>query len=173
MRLLTKLSVFLCILPLSVLSQERITKVMSGNYNNGIRIVAAFIEPSGKTFKTQSMIIDLDSIKSNSEQPDSVSVDLTSTVRNLTTGEKKQKILQLRWKKSGEIEFRCDGKWVKKDSDTGTEKIIEAVKAIIRVIPLKSKDTTELTLKSDVEQKIIAVLNSLDTEKFTCLRSLN
>lgn len=109
MRFLTKLFVFLCLLPLSVLSQERITKVMSGPYNDGIRIVAAFIEPSGETFKMQSMIIDMESIKSNSEQPASVSVDLTSTVRTLATGAKKQKILQLRWKKSGEIEFRCDG----------------------------------------------------------------
>ena len=173
MRLIMKLLLCLCLLPASVFCQERITSVMVGPKEDQTRIVAAFVEPTEDALKTQSMIIDMTPIKNNKNQPASVFVDLTSTVRNLSTGEKKQKILQLRWQKIGEVEFKCDGKWKEQTADAATNKIVEAATALFRIIPLNTKKTTELDLPKDVEQKILSVLDSLTTETFSCLRNVN
>lgn len=173
MRLIMKLLLCLCLLPASVFCQERITSVMVGPKEDQTRIVAAFVEPTEEALKTQSMIIDMTPIKNNKNQPASVFVDLTSTVRNLSTGEKKQKILQLRWQTIGEVEFKCDGKWKEQTADAATNKIVEAATALFRIIPLNTKKTTELDLPKDVEQKIISVLDSLTTETFSCLRNVN
>ena len=132
MRLLIKLLVCLCLLPASTFSQERIRKMMVGPNNDRIRIVVAFIEPSQEAYSMQSMIIDVDSVKNGKEQPSPFQVDLTSTVRSLSTGEKRQKILLLRWKKTGEIELKCDGKWIKRDVGSMMDKIVEATKAVIQ-----------------------------------------
>jgi hypothetical protein len=172
MRLLVKLLICLCLTSASTFSQERVRKVMVGPNDDGIRIVVAFIEPSQEAFSMQSMIIDLESIKNKKEQPASFQVDLTSTVRSLSTGEKRQKILLMRWKKTGEIELKCDGKWVKRDVGSAMDKIIEATKAVIQSAPLDAKGPTEFTLSQEVEQKVSAVLNALDTEDFPCLRSV-
>ena len=173
MQLVFKLFLCLCLLPLSVFCQERIRKTMVGPNNDQIRIVISFVEPLEEGFKMQSMIIDMDKIKDNKEQPKSVFVDLTSTVRSLTTGKKDQKIFLLRWNKKGDIELKCDGKWVKQDSASGAEKIIETTKSVIQNIPLNTKTPTEITLPQELEQKIEAVLNSLSTENLPCLRVVN
>ena len=173
MRLIMKLLLCLCLLPASVLCQERITNVTVGPKEDQTRIIAAFVEPTEEMFKMQSMIIDITPIKNNKDQPASVFVDLTSTVRKLSTGEKKQKILQLRWQKTGEVEFRCEGKWKKQTADAATNKIVEAANALFQIIPLNTKQPTELDLPKDVEQKIISVLDSLTTETFACLRNVN
>lgn len=173
MRLIFKLVLCLCLLPLSVFCQERIRKTMVGPNNDQIRILISFIDPSEEGFKMQSMIIDMDKIKDSKEQPKSVFVDLTSTVRSLSTGKKDQKILLLRWNKKGEIELKCDGKWVKQNSASATDKIVETTKFIIQNIPLNTKTPTEIALTKEIEQKIEAVLNSLYTENFPCLRVVN
>src|SRR5687768_11615292 len=131
MRLIAILLLCLCFVPVSIFSQERISTVSVGPYNDQFRIVIAFVEPSAESYKMQSMIIDMDPIKNSQEQPASVFVDLTSTVRTLSSGEKKQRILQLRWKKKGGLELKCEGKWVKKESGSATDTIIEAVKSVI------------------------------------------
>ena len=172
MRLLIKLLVCLCLLPASTFSQERIRKMTVGPNNDRIRIVVAFIEPSQEAYSMQSMIIDVDSVKNGKEQPSSFQVDLTSTVRSLSTGEKRQKILLLRWKKTGEIELKCDGKWIKRDVGSMMDKIVEATKAVIQSVPLDAKSPTEFTLSQELEQKVSAILNSLNTEDFQCLRSV-
>src|SRR5829696_1271360 len=137
MRLIVKLLMCLCLLPASVLCQERIRQVMVGPSNDQTRIVVAFIEPSAETYTMQSMIINLDAVKNKKEQPSAFFVDLTSTVRNLSSGAKKQKILLLQWKKSGAIELKCDGKWVKQDKvEAAIEKIVEATKSVIQSVPL-------------------------------------
>lgn len=173
MRLIVKVLLCLCFVPVSLFAQERITKVAVGPHNDQFRIVVAFIEASEEKFKMQSMIIDMAPIKNNQEQPSAVFVDLTTTVRTLSSGEKKQNILQLRWKKSGELELKCEGKWVKKESNSGTDKIIEAVKSVIKNVPLNTKPGAETTLPAEVEQKAAAVLDSLNTENQSCLRVLN
>ena len=172
MRLLIKLLVCLCLLPASTFSQERIRKMMVGPNNDQIRIVVAFIEPSQEAYSMQSMIIDVDSVKNRKEQPSSFQVDLTSTVRSLSTGEKRQKILLLRWKKTGEIELKCDGKWTKRDVGSTMDKIVEATNAVIQSVPLDAKSPTAFTLSQELEQKVSAILNSLNTEDFQCLRSV-
>ena len=173
MRLIMKLLLCLCLLPAGAFCQERITNVMVGPKDDQTRIVAAFVEPTEETFKMQSMIIDISPIKNNKDQPASVFVDLTSTIRNLSTGEKKQKILQLRWQKTGEVEVKCDGKWKKQTAGAATTKIIEAASALFQIMPLNTKNPTKLDLPENVEQKILSVLDSLTTETFPCLRNIN
>jgi hypothetical protein len=174
MRFIIKLLVCLCLLPAAGLGQERIRQVMVGPSNDQFRIVVAFIEPSPESYIMQSMIINLDKIKNKNEQPSSFLLDLTSTVRNLSTGEKKQKILLLQWKKSGAIELKCDGKWVKQDTPAAAiEKIVEATKTVIQSVPLDAKTPTQAKLPPEVEQNVISILNSLQTENLPCLRSLN
>jgi hypothetical protein len=146
--------------------------MMVGPNNDQIRIVVAFIEPSQEAYSMQSMIIDVDSVKNRKEQPSSFQVDLTSTVRSLSTGEKRQKILLLRWKKTGEIELKCDGKWIKRDVGSTMDKIVEATKAVIQSVPLDTKSPTEFRLSQELEQKVSSILNSLNTEDFHCLRSV-
>lgn len=173
MRLVFNLLLCLCLFSSTIFCQDRIRKTMVGPYNDQVRIVISFVDPLDEGFKMQSMIIDMDRVKDNKEQPKSVFVDLTSTVRSLSTGKKDQKILLLRWNKKGEMELKCEGKWVKQSSASATEKIVETTNSIIQNIPLNTKSPTEITLTQELEQKIEAVLNSLNTENFPCLRVVN
>ncbi|HEX8845706.1 MAG TPA: hypothetical protein VF791_13725 [Pyrinomonadaceae bacterium] len=145
---------------------------MVGPYNDEIRILIAFIEPTEVSYKMQTMIIDLAPLKNRNEEPSSVQVDLTSTIRSLSTEGKQQKIVILRWKQTGELELKCDGKWVKKDAASSTDKIIEVTKAVIQSVPLDAKTPTEVTLPQETEQKVSSLLNALHTENFPCLRTL-
>lgn len=173
MRLVIKLLMCLCLMPVSGLCQGRIRKVMVGPKDDQVRIIVAFIEPTQESYRMQSMIIDLSPVKNRKEQPSFFQIDLTSTVRSLSTGEKKQKILLLHWKKTGEIELKCDGKWAKQDASSAIDNIVEVTKAVIQNIPVDMKTPTEVTLPQEVEQKVSSVLNSLDAENFPCLRNLN
>ncbi|HEX9959944.1 MAG TPA: hypothetical protein VGB00_03370 [Pyrinomonadaceae bacterium] len=175
MRLILKALMCLCLLPAAALCQERISNVMVGPGNDLIRIVVSFIEePSEQTYLLQTMIISLERVKNRKEQPSGFFVDLTSTVRNLSSGEKKQKILLLQWKKSGATELKCDGKWKKQDkADAAIEKIAEVTKSVIESVPLDAETPTETKLPREVEQKVLSVLNSLRTENLPCLRSVN
>ena len=173
MKLVIKSILCLCLFSVSVFCQDRIRKTVVGPNDDKIRVVISIIDPSEDGYKLQSMIIDIDPIKDGKEQPKSVFVDLTSTVRSLSTGKKDQKILQIRWNKKEEIETRCDGKWKKGTSATSTDKIVEVTKDIIQNIPLNLKNPTEFTLTPEIEKKIDAVLNSLNSENFSCLRIVN
>ncbi len=173
MRLIVKLLFCLCLFPASLFCQERITTVKIGPNDDQTRIVAAFIEPAEGAYKMQSMIIDITPVKNKKDQPVSVLIDLTSTVRNLSTGAKQQKILQLRWQKNKEIEFKCEGKWKKQTADAPIDKIVEAANALFQIMPPNPKQPVDLDLPKDVEQKISAVLDSLTTENFACLRNNN
>jgi len=173
MRLIKTLLICLCCLGGTALSQESIRKVMVGPNDNQTRIVVAFIDPTETSYKMQSMIVDFGQVKSRKEQPASFQVDLTSTDRLLSTGAKQQKILVLRWKKTGEFELKCDGKWVKQESSPMLTNIVAVTQTLIDNVPIDAKKPTEATLPQDVEQKIISLLNSLDTQKYPCLRSVN
>jgi len=172
MRLILKLFLCLCLAPLGVFCQERVTQTMAGPSGDESRIVVSFMEPAGDAYKLQSLIIIASKIKNNTEQPKSVFVDLTSTVRTLSTGAKKQKILQLRWDKSGEVEFKCEDKWKKQAADMATGKIVEAVKSLFGIFPADAKTPTPITLSNELEQKILAIMDSLKIENFACLREL-
>lgn len=172
MRLIMKL--FLCIICLgsmSAFAQDRINKVMVGPNNDQFRVVVAIIEPTSESYRMQSMIIDLNPVKNTKEEPSSFQVDLTSTVRSLSTGEKKQRILILRWKKTREIELKCDGKWAKQNAGATIDNIVEATKLVIRSVPLDSKKTTEVSLPEEVEKKISSLFNAFNTESIPCLRN--
>src|SRR4051794_30005324 len=94
-------TILLCLLfSFSVHSQEVITKTLAGPNDDQFRIAIAFMsQGDDNSYKLQSFILDINRVKKN-EQPTSFYLDLTTTVRNLTTGAKKQKILVERWKTS-------------------------------------------------------------------------
>jgi hypothetical protein len=171
MRLIIKLLLLLCLMPVGALSQERVRSVMVGPRGDQTRIVIALIEPNDKGYKMQSMIIDIAPIKNRNEMPTSAQVDLTSTDRFLSTGQKDQKILLLRWKKAGEIELKCEGKWEKQDKNAAIDKIMETIKAVIGAVPLDTKKTTEVTLPTEIEEQVTSLLNALHTEEFPCVRN--
>ena len=170
MRPMMKLLVCLCLLQVSASAQEPIRKFMVGPREDQVRVVLAFAEPSQEGYKLRSMIIDLKPAKDRKEQPSAVHVDLTSTVRSLETGAKKQKILILRWNKAGELELKCEGKWKKQESVASIEKIVTVTRAVIEAVPLDAKAPTEVTLSGDLEQKVTAILDALFTEELPCLR---
>jgi len=173
MRLIKSLFICLCFLVGTALSQERISQVKVGPRDNQTSIVAAFIEPTEGSYKMQSMIVDFGPVKSRKEQPASFQVDLTTTNRLLSTGAKQQKILVLRWKKPGDFELKCDGKWVKQETSPMLTNIVDVTQTLIDNVPIDAKKPTDATLPKDVEEKIISLLNSLDTQKYPCLRSGN
>lgn len=172
MRLVLKLFLCLCVLPAGVFCQEKIKQIRVGPYGDQVRIVVAFVEPSEETFKMQSLIIDVEPVKNKNQQPSSYLVDLTSTVRTLSTGAKNQKILVLRWNKAGEIETKCDGKWTKQNNAADFKQVIEVVKSVVQSVPLDAKSPTEATLPPEVEQKVTSILAALDTQNFPCLRNV-
>jgi hypothetical protein len=173
MRLIINLLICLCLLPATTTAQERIRKAMVGPNGDQIRIVYTVTEILPEGYKLQSMIIDMSRVKNSNEDPSSVSVDLTSTVRSLSTGAKKQKILVLRWKKTGELEFKCDGNWTKQEMGAVVDKIQETTKSVIQSFPLNTKTPTEVSVTSELEQKLSLVFDSLNTAALPCLREVH
>jgi hypothetical protein len=140
MRLILKLLVALCLLPMTVLCQEKITKMMAGPKGDQFGVVLAFIEVTDESFKTQTLIIDVNPVKTKKELPTAFHVDLTSTVRSATTGAKHQKILVIRWEKSGDVEVKCEGgKWANETPGAELDNIVEIVKAVVQNAPLDTK----------------------------------
>ncbi|MCM3872689.1 MAG: hypothetical protein ND895_18565 [Pyrinomonadaceae bacterium] len=173
MRLIIKLLICLCLLPATTAAQEKIRKFIVGPHGEQIRIVYAVTDILPDGYKLQSMIIDLARVKNSNEEPSFVLVDLTSTVRSLATGEKQQKILVLRWKKTGELEFKCDGNWTKQEKGAVVDKIQETTKSVIQSVPLNSKTPTEVPVTTELEQKLSLVFDSLNTQALPCLRDVH
>ena len=171
MRFILMLIVCFCFVSVTAFGQERITKIMAGPNEDQFRVLVSFIEATEDSYKLQSLIIDVNRVKDKQEQPTSFYVDLTTTVRSLTTGEKKQRILVLRWGKSAEIEVKCEGgKWIKQKPGPEIDKIVETVKAVIQNSPLDAKKPVEMTLPQDVKQKVTSTLNALETSTAECIR---
>jgi hypothetical protein len=173
MRLMIKLFICLCLVAATTAAQEKIRKFMVGPHGDQIRIVYAVTDILPDGYKMQTMIIDLARVKNSNEEPASVLVDLTSTVRSLSTGEKQQKILVLRWKKTGEMESKCDGNWTKQEKGAVVDKILETTKSVIQSVPLSTKTPTEVSVTSELEQNISLVFDSLNTAALPCLREVH
>jgi hypothetical protein len=146
---------------------------MVGPYGDQIRVVIALTDPIPEGYRLQSMIIDLTPVRKKTDEPASVEVDLTSTIRSVATGEKQQKILILRWKKNGELEAKCEGKWVRQEVGPAIEGIVSTTKAVIQTLPTDVKRPAEFALAPDLEKRISSIFDSLSTEKFQCLRDLH
>lgn len=170
MRLIMKALVCLCLLSAPVIGQERIRKFMVGPSGDNTRIVIALADPTPEGYRLQSMIIDMTPIKNRGEQPSFVQVDLTTTVRSLSTGAKDQKIIVLHWKKTGELELKCNGQWTKHDREAAIDKIIDVTKAVIESVPLDAKAPTEVNLSADLERKVSSILDTLNSKDIPCLR---
>ena len=161
-----------CLVTTLALGQERVRTVKVGPYGDQVRIVVALIEPAPDGYKMQSLIIDLTPAKTRNEPPSAVHVDLTSTVRTLSTAKKEQQILIMRWQGAAGVELRCDGKWVKQEG-AETAQIVETVKAVIAKMPLETKALIDATLPEELEQRVGAALNSLSSKSLPCVRVSN
>jgi len=103
-------------------------------------------------------------VKNKKEQQTSNQADLTSTVRSIATGQKKQKILVLRWGKSGDIEVKCEGgKWAKQTAGPEIDDILKMVTDVLQKAPLDAREPVEFSLPTDLEQEIVSILNNLET----------
>ena len=173
MRLVIKLCMCLALVSVTVTGQERIRKFMAGPNGDQIRVIIALTDVLEDGYKLQSMIIDMSRIKTTSEQPSFVQVDLTATVRSLVTGAKQQKAFILHWNKAGQVELKCNGKWTKHNTSPGIEKIIEVTKSVVENIRLDAKTPTEVTLSPQLEQEIAAILDALKPENLPCLKESN
>jgi hypothetical protein len=173
MHWILKLLLCICLLAVTTLCQEKVTKMMAGPKGDRFGIVVAFIEVTDQSFKTQTLIFDVNQVKKKNEQPTSFYVDLTSTVRSATTGDKAQKILVIRWEDSGVVEVKCEGgKWAKETAGPELDNIVETVRAVVQHVPLDTKgDPVEFTLPKAIEQKVISILDSLETSKLVCIRN--
>jgi hypothetical protein len=147
------------------------TKTMAGPSGDNYRILIAFMGPVGEdSYRLQSFILDLDYFKKKDE-PNFYHLDLTTTDRNLSTGDKKQKILVQRWERSGNVEVKCESnRWAKQSSSPELDTILETVKAVLKIAPADARQPTEFALPPDVSQKVTGVLNSLSTSKLQCVR---
>ena len=171
MRFTLKLLACLCFFPITALCQEKITKMVAGPRGDQFRIIVAFTAVTDDSMNTQTLIVDVNQVRKKNEQPTSFYVDLTSTLRSLTTGAKHQKILVIRWEKSGDVEVKCEGgKWAKETPGAELDNIVEIVKAVVQNAPLDTKgDPVEFTIPKNLEQKVISILNSLDTSTLKCV----
>ena len=168
MRLIIKLFLCLCLVPVGAFAQDRTNKVLVGPYNDQVRVLIALVEPSESSYKLQSVIIDVDPVKDGKAEPASFQVDLTTTIRSLVTGEKQQKALVLRRQKSGDLELKCSGKWIKPDASANLGNFVELTRAVIRSVPLNSKTPVEVTLSEDIQQKVAAGFAALETQPAPC-----
>jgi hypothetical protein len=160
----------LILLPIAAQSQGGVIKTIAGPNKGHFQIVVSLIPDTDQnTWKMQSFILDIDPIKKG-QQPNSYFLDLTTTTRNLNTDEKKQRILDLRWARSGDVETQCqDGSWVK-SAGPEIDKILETVKTVVQTAPVEVTQPIEFQLPKDVMQKITDVLNGLEISKLPCVR---
>ena len=163
-----------CFLPLAALGQERMAKVMAGSNEDGqFRVAVAFMVAADDTYKLQSLIVTVNRVKNKNELPTEYLVDLTTTTRQVQSGAKKQKVLILRWGKSGQIEAKCEGgKWSKQAAEPGINNIIEIVKAVVQSAPRDANEPIDFTLPSELEQKVVTILNDLETSNLQCVRTV-
>jgi hypothetical protein len=170
MRWLPYLLFCLVLLPIAAEGQGDIIKTIAGPNRGQFRIVVSVIPNTDEnTWKMQSFILDIDQVRKG-QQPGSYFLDLTTTRRNLTTDEKKQKILDLRWSGSGDVLVQCqDGSW-QKSAGAEIDKIMATAKAVAQIAPVETPQAIEIQLPKDVIQKITDVLNGLETSKLPCIQ---
>ena len=146
---------------------------MAGPSEDGqFRIAVAFMGATDDSYKLQSFFVTVNRTKNKNELPTEYYVDLTTTTRSLESGTKKQKILVFRWRKSGEIEVKCEGgKWSKQAAQPEIDKIVEVVKAVVQNSPRDAKEPVDFTLPEELEQKVISILDGLETSTLQCVRN--
>ena len=173
MSLISRSLLCLLFLPVAAFSQQWNAKIMAGPYEDDqFRIALAFMGVTDDSYKLQSLIITVNRAKNKSELPTEYYVDLTTTVRSLASGAKKQKILVFRWGKSGEIKVKCEGgKWSEQAPGPEIDKIVEIVKAVVQNAPRDTKEPVDFNLPGELQEKVIAILNGLETSKLQCVRS--
>ena len=173
MRLMIKFLVCVCLVSVTTAAQKQIGKVLVGPSGDQFRIVYTFPQELPDSFKWQLMMIDIPRLRNGNEEPTSVQVEVTLGTRSRSTKVKKEKTLTLRWKKTGELELKCDGNWTKQDRNPAIDKIQETTKTLIQSVPLNTQAPTEVSVTPEVEQKISLLLYSLDTEAVPCFTDVH
>jgi hypothetical protein len=160
---------FLLFIASTIASAQGASQVVAGPNGDHYRIVATFIpETPEDTSKMQSFILDTPFVKQG-EQPAWFFLDMTTTSRNLDTDEKKQKLVLLRWGQTGDAEAQCTQGWTKITGGE-VEKIVAAARSLYQISPATGRQTVQLQLPKDIEQKVSAVLNNLETSKMQCIQ---
>ena len=148
---------------------QAVTQVIAGPNGAQFRVVATVIPQSPEDmWKLQSFILDTPLVKQG-QQPAWFMVDLTTTSRNLDTDAKKQRVLLLRWTPTAGIEAQCTQGW-EKSTGTDIDKIMESTRSLYQLAPVQTLQPVQLQLPKDVEQKLLTVLNSLETSKLPCIQ---
>jgi len=173
MRFMIKLLICVCLVPATTAAQKEIGKVVVGPYGDQFRIVYTVTHTLPDAYKWQWMMIDIPSVRNGNEEPTSVQVEFTLGVRSRSTKERKQKTLTLRWKKTGELELKCNGNWTKQDRGPVIDKILETTKTVIKSVPLNTKAPTEVSVTPEIEQKISLLLDSLNPEAVPCFTDVH
>jgi len=170
MRLLAIFVFGFLILPVAIRAQGGVVKAIAGPNKGQFQIVVSLLpETDVNTWKMQSFILTIDPIRKG-QQPGSYFLDLATTRRNLDTDEKKQKFLDLRWTKPGDVEGQCaDGSW-QKSSGPEIDRILETANSVVQLSPVEVTQPIEVTLPKDVVLKITNILNGLETSKLPCVR---
>ena len=168
MRWMIKLLICVCLVPAAAAAQKQIGRVVVGPSGDQFRIVYTVIHTLPDAYEWQTMMIDIPRGSSGNEEPTSVQAELTLGTRSRATKVRKQKTLTLRWKKTGELELKCDGNWTKQGRGLVKDKILETTKIVIQSVLLNTKAPNDVSVTPEVEQKISVLLNSLNTEAVPC-----
>jgi hypothetical protein len=170
MRIKVSILMFASLLFLSAFSAhaQGLTQAVAGPSGDQFQIIVTMAPQTPEdTYKLQSFILTTENVRAG-QQPSWFALDLTSTTRNLDTDAKKQKFLSLRWSQTGEVAAQCTQGWIK---STGSEvdKITAVARSLYQIVPVDTKQPFQMQLPKDIEQKISAILGSLETSKMQCV----
>jgi hypothetical protein len=147
---------------------QGLTQAVAGPSGDQFRIIVTMAPQTPEdTYKLQSFIVTTENVRAG-QQPSWFALDLTSTTRNLDTDQKKQKFLSLRWGQAGDVAAQCTQGWIK-STGSDVDKITAVARSLYQVVPVDTKQPFQLQLPKDIEQKISAILDSLETSKIPCV----
>lgn len=119
-----------CLLILAAVSlgQERMVKNMAGLTADGNRSAVTFMSVAGDSYTMKTLFVDTERVKNKSDEPTSFYIDLTSTVRNIKSGDKVQRILVMKWNGSSPVQVKCENsRWAPQTTGPELDTIIAAV----------------------------------------------
>jgi len=171
MRLISNIVIAICVLSAAAIAQDSATRMVAGPSGDGFQVLVSFMSSHDNSFRLQSLIVNVNRVKNKTDQPQWFYADLTSTDTVLDKGEKKQKMLGLRWDETGDVEVKCEGgQWVRQTPGPELDTIVNTIKEVIKETPLVSRSIVEFALPQPLTDKVAAILDSLFTSNLACVR---
>jgi hypothetical protein len=138
---------------------------------DGFQILVSFMSSYGNAFKLQSLIVNVNRLNYPTEQPRWFYADLSSTLVVVEKGDKKRKILGLKWDDTGKVEVKCEGgQWVSQTPGPELDTIMRTIREVIKETPLDPKSLVEFALPPPLSDKVATILDSLSTSEIACVR---